>query len=154
MSQLSRPSFLLSYWVPGHSNVLANFRADELLPELVHSFRKRNLIELGMPFASFKLAIARKFFCDANLSWVNDESCFTTRLIWLLMDRRRTNQLLGRAYRLLRYGQTREKNAALQFNDFCRGCRSAEEEETVIHFSARPLLDAGTDCLAVRSSST
>ena len=30
---------------------------------------------LGMPFATVKLDIERKFFLDANLSWVNEKSC-------------------------------------------------------------------------------
>ena len=53
-------------WVSEHSNVLGNYKADELtragtlLPE-------SSLIVLGMPLASFKLGIAWKFFRDANL---------------------------------------------------------------------------------------
>ena len=35
-------------------------------------------IELGMPLASVKLTIERKFFRDANLSWVNEEYCSIT----------------------------------------------------------------------------
>ena len=97
-----------------------------------------------MPLASFKLATAWKFFLDANLSWVNEESCSTARLTWPLMDRRCTNQLLGldcdfisttvamlTGYCVMgRHGESMQ----LSFSDFCCGCRSAEEEETVIHF--------------------
>lgn len=97
-----------------------------------------------MPLASVKLAITRKFFLDANLSWVNEESCSTARLTWPLMDRRRTNQLLGLGRGIISItvamltghcvmGRHAER-MRLPFNDFCRGCRSAEEEETVIHF--------------------
>ena len=65
--------------VPGHNNIPricgANelSKAGELLPEF-------SSIELGMPLASVKLDIERKFSWDANLSWVNEESCFTARL--------------------------------------------------------------------------
>ena len=59
-----------------------------LLPEF-------SSIELGMPLASVKLDIERKFFWDTKLSWVNEESCSIAKLTWSLMDERRTNQLLG-----------------------------------------------------------
>ena len=54
-----------------------------------------NWIDLFVPLASIKLDIEQKFFRDAKLSWLNEESCSTASLIWSLMDRRRTNQLLG-----------------------------------------------------------
>ena len=57
-------------------------------------FPESSSIELGVPLDSVKLAIARKFFRDANLSWVTEEFCSAARLTWPLMDRRRTNQLL------------------------------------------------------------
>ena len=74
-------------WVPRHSDILGNCRADELaragaqLPEFFS-------IELGTPLASVKLNIERKLFRDANLPQV----CSIARLTWLLMDIRRTNQ--------------------------------------------------------------
>ena len=97
-------------WVPGHSNVLGNCRADEIA-RAGALLLESSSIELGMPLASFKLASVRKFFPDANLSWVNEESCSIARLTWpihlYIKDSRITNQLLG---------------------------LEAEEEETVIHF--------------------
>ena len=63
-------------------------RACTLLPEF-------SLIYLGVPLTSFKLAIARQFFRDANLSWFNEERRCTARLTWPSMDRKRTNLLLG-----------------------------------------------------------
>ena len=89
-------------WIHGLSNVLWNCRVDELaiaralLPE-------SSSIELGMILASFKLAIARKSFRDANLSWVNEQFCSTARLNWPLMDRRRTNQFWFWAWHHLNY---------------------------------------------------
>ena len=64
-------------WFPGQ--VLGNYRAHGLL-RAGAPFPKSSSIELGMPLASFKLAIARKFFQDSNLSWVNKESCSIDRL--------------------------------------------------------------------------
>ena len=52
-------------------------------------------IEMGMLFASFKLAIEWKFYRDANLSWVDIESCSTTSLTCPLIEKRHANQLLG-----------------------------------------------------------
>ena len=60
------------------------------------------------------------------------------------MDKRRINQLLGLSGHIIsttlavltshsvmgRYAETMRH----PFNEFCRGCRSAEEEETVVHF--------------------
>ena len=62
----------------GHYNIPGTCRADELAR--AGAFRPECLsIELGVPFASVKLAIARKFFRDANLFWVNVEFCSTVR---------------------------------------------------------------------------
>ena len=96
--------------MPGNCRADELSRAGELLPET-------SSIELVMPLASGKLDIRRKFFPDANLSWVNKEYCSTVRLTWPWMDRRQTITWYwswryinhsGYAYRSLRYGKTRE----------------------------------------------
>ena len=109
-------------WVPGHCDIPGNCKADELARTLLP---ESSSIELGMPLSSVKLAIARKYFRDANLSWVNEESFTTARLTWPLMDRRNTNQLLrlGRDWSSLRYGR-HEQTMRLPFNDFYHGCPS------------------------------
>ena len=94
-------------------------------------------IDLGMSLGSVKLDIEWKFFRDTNLSSINEESCSTTR-------RRRTNQLLGLGSDVIwtteavftgHYVVGRHaERMRLPFNNFCRGYRSAEEEETVIQF--------------------
>ena len=103
-----------------------------------------------------QLAIAWKFFWDANLCWVNKQSYSTARLTWTLIDRRRTNQLLGldRDVILTTMGMLTDhcimcrhaEKIRILFDDLCRRCRSAEEEKTVIQF-VRPLLGTGIDCL-------
>ena len=65
-------------WVPGHFTILGNCRAGELA-KAVAIFSESSSIELDVPHASVKLSIARKFFRDANLSWVNEESCTSPR---------------------------------------------------------------------------
>ena len=114
--------------VPGHSNVPANCSSYKLA-------------EAG---ASFKLAITRKFFRNANLSSFNEESCFTSRFTWPLMDRRYTNQLPGLDCDIISntaamftghclVGRHAER-MRLRFNNYCCGYRIAEKEGTVIHF--------------------
>ena len=60
-----------------------------------------------------------------------------------LMDKKRTNQLLGLSREVISttvavltghcvMGRQAEK-MRLPFNDFCCGCRSTEEEETIVH---------------------
>ena len=46
-------------------------------------------------------------------------------------------------------GNKHAERMRLPFNDFCHGCRSAEEEESVIHF-----FRAEIDCLALHFLST
>ena len=60
------------------------------------------------------------------------------------MDRRYTNQLLGHGLHIISITGamladhsvvgSHAKRIQLTFNDFCNGCRSTEEEVTVIHF--------------------
>ena len=68
----------------------------------------------------------------------------TARFTWFLMNRRRTNQLLGfdrdvvlntmamltGHFVMGRYAE----RMRLPFNDFCHGCKSSKEEETVNNF--------------------
>ena len=51
---------------------MGNYRIDELA-RVGTLLAELSSIELGMPLAKFKLAIALKFFQAANLSWVNEE---------------------------------------------------------------------------------
>ena len=116
------------YSVDGHSVIPGNCRADELaragvlLPEF-------SSIELGIPLASVKLDIERKFFRDANPFWVNEKSCSIARLTWSLMDKRHTN-LIGLSRDIISttvavptgrcvMGRKAER-MRLPFNDFCR----------------------------------
>ena len=72
-------------WVPGHGDIPGNCRADELA----------RAVALLPEFSSFELNIERKFVWDANLFWVNEDSYSIARFTWPLMDKRRTNKLLG-----------------------------------------------------------
>ena len=130
-------------WVSGYTNIRPNCGAKQLAGAGA-LFPKSSSIELGVSINSVKLDIERKFFGDANLSWVNEESCSAARITWLLMDRRHTNQLLGLGYDVISTTvavitcycivERHAERIRLAFTDFCRGCRSTEEEETVIHF--------------------
>ena len=94
-----------------HSGKLKSRRAGALLSE---SFSTN----LGMPLTS-------------NLSWINE-------------DRRGTNQLLGLGLNIIPITVamltglvvigTHTERMRLPFNDLCRGSRSSEQEEFVIHF--------------------
>ena len=130
-------------WVPGHGAIPGNCRADELaradalLPEF-------SSVELCMRPATVKLDIERKFFRDVNLNSVNEESCSIARFTWSLMDKRRTNQLLGLSRDVILTTvavltghcvmRRHAERMRIAFNDFCRECRSTEKEETVVHF--------------------
>ena len=102
------------------------------------------LFNQHMNAGSFKLAIARKFFRDANLFSINEEPCSIASLTWLSMDRRRTNQSLAAGRNLISTTVAlltghcvlarRVERMRLPFNDFCRECKCTEEEETVIYF--------------------
>ena len=150
--------------IPGHCNVLGNCRTDDLARDGA-LLPQSSLIELHMPLPSFKLAFPGRFFRDFNLYWVNVESCSVARLTWPLMDRRRTNQLLGLNRDIISSKVAmctghciRDRHAErmrLPFNDFCNGCISAKEKKIVIYFcQSPPLLDAGIDYLALRFFST
>ena len=62
-----------------HYNIPGDCREDEIAKAAAH-LSETSSIELRVLLASVKLAIARKFFRDANLSWVNEESCSTAKL--------------------------------------------------------------------------
>ena len=140
MSSLSRSSLwaLHTYLRPGvqqYSGKLQSRRAwaGALLLE-------PSSVDLGMPLTSVKLAIGRKFFREANLFCVKEESCSNARLTWPPMDKKPTNRVLGLGRGISPINvAVLTGHCAMERHDFCRGCRSAEEEETVIHFLCPPL---------------
>ena len=81
------------------SNVVNNSRVVRECRRCLHLLSERFGVTLVPEHSSrlgditVKLTIARNFFRDANLSWVNEETCSTARLTWPSMDRRSTNQL-------------------------------------------------------------
>ena len=129
------------YLSPGYCDITGNCRVEELattgvfIPE---SF------SIDLPHTSFKLAIERKFFQDANLFLIKEESCSTARLTWRSMGRKRTNELLGLGRNTILItvamltchfvmGRHAEE-MRIPFNDCCLVCRPAEKEDTVINF--------------------
>ena len=144
----------LQYTIPGNCRAEELTRPGTLLLEI-------SSIQLGAPLAPVKLAIAQKFFRDANLSWFNEKSCFTSKLIWTLVYRRRTTQLLRLGLDIISttvamlighcvMGRYAEK-MSLPFSYFCRECKYAMKRRLFSTFfvSVRPLLGAGTDCLTL-----
>ena len=102
------------------------------------------LLALGRGIISATVAIMWKFFRDENQSWVNVDSYSTARLTRPLMDSKRINQLFGLGRDIISatvamftdhcvIGRHAER-MGLPFNDFFRGCRCLEEEETILHF--------------------
>ena len=109
--------------------------------ELAHFFR--NPLQSTREFC-LPRSIERNFSWGANLSCINEESCYTAGLTSPSMDKMRTNHLLGLDRNIISItvamltghcvmGRHTER-MRLPLNDFCSGCRSAEKEETVIHF--------------------
>ena len=91
-----------------------------------------------MPLISFKLTITRKFSRDSNLSCINEKFCSTARLTWPSMIRTALISYLDLVV-TLSWSQWPLLQATVLCVDTqkecgCRGCRSAEEEETVIQF--------------------
>ena len=137
---LLRDNFLFTLRAFARHLMREEVTADKFIHILISSS-----IKLSIPLVSFQLANAGKFFRNANLYWVNLVLLHRqTHLPLLLMDRRRTNQLLGLDCDIIsitvamltgpcvmgRHGERMQ----LPFNDFCHSCRSAKKEKIVIHF--------------------
>jgi ribonuclease HI len=131
-------------WVPGHSDVFGNCRADELarfgstlqlLPERAG---------VGKPLSALRLALRKRAESSTNESWINSNTCGVARQVWPKLDWSRTKTLISLERRSLSnivgiltghciLGE-HARRMGLQYNDFCRSCGEVEEEESVPHF--------------------
>ena len=130
-------------WVPGHSNVPGNCKADELARRGTTETITDKFINIGRPLATLKLAIKMRMMETWIQRWRDCTCSEAAKKIWPTPDHKRTKVLLS----LPRVGVSttvgiisghcligiHAARLGVASNDFCRSCRDEEETESVSH---------------------
>jgi len=132
-------------WVPGHSNIEGNCKADELARTGPVTELSPELASLGMPISTCRLTAKEAMIRAANCAWATSETGRIAYQIWPKLDWNRTKSLLslnrGRLSVIVGVitghcilgAHAKKIGLGHLTNDFCRSCRDEEEEETIIH---------------------
>jgi ribonuclease HI len=144
LNEMSEYFSIQIIWVPGHSDVMGNCRADELARYGTTLQIQPEGAGLGRPIAALKLALSKKAIALTNERWTNTLTCRVAKQVWPKLDLRRSKALISLGKRDVGlvvgiltghclFGE-HARRLGLQTNDFCRSCMDEEEEETLDHF--------------------
>lgn len=147
LNEVAEHSNLTLLWVRGHCDNPGNIVADGLARE--GADRRAEDIDqfCGLPLSACWGRIDGALVAIAQERWSSEPTCSIARTLWPRIDQRRTNILT-------RFARTRLRNLVavitghcamgnharrlgLPYNDYCRSCQDAEEEETIDHFLCR-----------------
>jgi ribonuclease HI len=144
LNEMAKQFKIRLIWVPGHSDIPGNCRADQLA-RLGTTLQVPARLEcVGTPLATCKLPLKLEAVNKTNIEWARIPTCRITRMVWPCLDLSRTRALLSLSRKDVSVvvsvitghcliGEHARK-LRLPYNDFCRSCQNEDELESTEHF--------------------
>lgn len=145
LKSLANSCHITLCWVPGHSDVMGNEKADELARKGTELSNNSTSQTIGIPIQYIKATIDNKIQNILNKKWQDTTTCTISKQLWTSIDPKRTLLLLSFPKGTLRalvgvltgHCYIGRYCARISGNPntaaVCRSCNAIDSEESIFH---------------------